>query len=435
MKLARSLRPHVGAFFAPILAAFALVMAFLAIAVNNAAASMGFGTVTVALGVTSLTNLVPDSYAALKVVSREFAGMIPSVNRDAKADQVALNQSLRSAVAPVNSSGADIVPAMAFPTANEQTIGNVPFTIQKSRFFPFTWSGEDQYSANQGPGALTINQQQIAQALRAAVAEISAHGYGILRAGASRATGTAGTTPFATNLDESADVRKILDDNGTPANDRSLVVNTSASANIRKRTGGLLNANPAITADVLTNGVLIDINGFKIREEAKIVSVASGTAAAATTNAAGYAVGATVLTLAAVGTGTILAGDVLTFAGDTNKYVVVSGDADVSNGGTITIADPGLQIAMSAATKAITVGAAATANLAFSRDFAILGTRLPAVPTPKDMAIIREVITDPLTNLSFELTAWAGQRMVTFQIAICWGWAVENPEHGALLLG
>ena len=57
MKLARSLRPFVGAFFAPLLAAATLVMAFLSIAVNNAAASMGFPTVTVALGATGLANL------------------------------------------------------------------------------------------------------------------------------------------------------------------------------------------------------------------------------------------------------------------------------------------------------------------------------------------------------------------------------------------
>jgi hypothetical protein len=383
----------------------------------------------------TLTNLIPDAYAALKVVSRELVGLIPSVNRDSSAARVALNQSLRSAVAPVNTAGKDITPAMALPAAANQAISNVAFTISKARAFPFSWSGEEQYSVNQGPGFLTINQQQIAQAIRAAVNEISVDLYAAMRKGASRAIGTAGTTPFASTLDLTSDVRKILDDNGTPLADRSLVLDTSAGANVRKRLGGVLNAHAGIAAETLTQGTLTDINGFKIREDAKIAAVTKGTAASATTNNAGYAVGATTLTLAAVGTGTILAGDCITFAGDSNIYVVATGNADVSAGGTIVLAEPGLLVAMSAATKAITVGGNFTANLAFTRDFAILGTRLPAVSTPADMAIMREVITDPVSGISFELAAYPGYRMVTFEIGVAWGQAVENPEHGALLLG
>ena len=80
----------------------------------------------------------------------------------------------------------------------------------------------------------------------------------------------------------------------------------------------------------------------------------AGTNSGATTNAAGYAVGATVITLAPAGTGTILAGDVITFTGDGNKYVVVSGDNNVADGGTITIAAPGLRRAIPASATTIT---------------------------------------------------------------------------------
>jgi hypothetical protein len=80
-----------------------------------------------------------------------------------------------------------------------------------------------------------------------------------------------------------------------------------------------------------------------------------GTAAGATTDAAGYAIGVTTLTLASAGTGTILAGDAITLAGDPNIYIVAIGDTDVSNGGTIVLASPGLRTVLSAATKAITI--------------------------------------------------------------------------------
>lgn len=84
------------------------------------------------------------------------------------------------------------------------------------------------------------------------------------------------------------------------------------------------------------------------------VAQAPGTASGATTNAAGYAMGVKTVTLASAGTGTILVDDIIQFAGDGHRYTVTSGDADVSNGGTISFT-PGLRVAMSAATKAITV--------------------------------------------------------------------------------
>lgn len=81
-----------------------------------------------------------------------------------------------------------------------------------------------------------------------------------------------------------------------------------------------------------------------------------GTAVSATTNAAGYAVGAREITLAAAGSGTIVSGDVVAFAGDPDKYVVEFGTgADVSAGGTIELAVPGLRKALPASAVPVTI--------------------------------------------------------------------------------
>jgi hypothetical protein len=82
----------------------------------------------------------------------------------------------------------------------------------------------------------------------------------------------------------------------------------------------------------------------------------AGTAVSATTNAAGYAIGARTITLAAAGTGRILSGDTITFAGDPNRYVVELGTgSDVSSGGMIELAAPGLLTALPASAVAITM--------------------------------------------------------------------------------
>jgi len=79
-----------------------------------------------------------------------------------------------------------------------------------------------------------------------------------------------------------------------------------------------------------------------------------GTASGATTNAAGYAPGVGTVTLASAGTGTIVVGDKVRFGTDTTAYTVTSGDADVSNGGSISFT-PNLVAAIVGATP-ITVG-------------------------------------------------------------------------------
>lgn len=380
----------------------------------------------------TLTNLVPDLYAALDVVSRELVGLIPAVTIDARVNRSAVNENVRVPVVPANTAGGDITPAMSIPAEADQTIGYTTVNITKSRAFPFSWNGEEQRGLNNGPGYANIRVNQIAQAMRAAVNEIEAD-LAALHTTFSRAAGTAGTTPFATNTAGLTAARKILVDNGASMSDASIVLDTAAGANLRT----LYNINSARVSDgpIGEQGIIHRMSDLSIRESGQILTSTAGTAASATTDNAGYAIGATTLTLASAGTGTLVAGDVVTFAGDTNQYVITSGDADVSNGGTITIAAPGLRKAMSAATKAITVVAAAARNMAFARSAIVLATRMPERPEEGDLALDVMTITDPRSGLSFEVAIYGGYRKVRYELAVAWGVKNIKPEHTALLLG
>ncbi len=383
----------------------------------------------------TLTNLIPDFYAALDVVSRELVGFIPAVQRDPRADRCALNATMRSPVAPVNSAAGDITPAMTIPSAAYQTIGNKSFTIQKSRFAPFSWTGEEQGNVAGGPGYLTIKQDQIAQALRALVNEMEVDVSTYAYLGASRAFGTtAGTAPV---LADFANAKKILDDNGAPMSDRHAVIDTTAGVALRG-TSNLFKVNEAGDSTLLRQGVLGNLYGMDIRESAQIQTPTAGAMASATSSNAAFTVGQTVIPLATAGTGVVAAGDIITFANDTNKYVVASvsfAGANPASGDTITLAAPGLRKAQSAATRAITVFGTSARNLAFTRNSILLGTRLPALPQEGDMAIDRETIIDDRTGLAFELAVYAGFRMVTYHVSIAWGVAVMKPEHIATIIG
>jgi hypothetical protein len=381
----------------------------------------------------TLTNLIPDVYNALDVVSRELVGFIPAVSMDADYTRAAVGQTVRSHVAPAATAG-DITPGVTPPDDGDQTIGNTSMTISKSRRVPVRWNGEQSLGVNNGgPGRANIMRDQFAQAMRTLVNEVETD-LGALHIAASRAYGAAGTTPFGTADDwtGASNALKILKDNGAPQIDNQLVIDTTAGANLL---GKQAKANTAGTDSILRQGVLLDVHGMALRESAQVVTSTAGTGSSATTDDTGYAVGATTLTLASAGTGTIVAGDVITFAGDTNKYVVASGDADVSGGGTITLAAPGLRQAIAASTTAITVVAAAARNMAFNRSAIALATRVPALPEEGDSAIDRDIVVDPRSGLAFEVAMYPQYRQMQYEISIAWGVKAVKPEHIALLLG
>lgn len=380
----------------------------------------------------TLTNLIPDLYQALDTVSRELTGFIPSITRDSGVERAAVNQSVRSIVAPA-ATVSDVTPGVTPPDDGDQTIGNVEILITKSRRAPFRWTGEQSLGVSHGPGTGTIQQQQIIQAMRALVNEVESD-LGGLYSGASRATGTPATTPFASTLADTAALRKILADNGAPLSDMSLVLNTTAGTALRTLTQ-LTNANQAASDATLRQGELLSIHGFSVKESAQVKSHTAGTASSSTTNNAGYAIGATTITLASAGTGTILAGDSITFAGDSNVYTVVTGDSDVSNGGSIVIAAPGLRQAIAASATAITVKATHVANLAFARSAIVLATRIPALPDGGDMASDRMTISDPQTGLAFEVAMYPQYRQMQYEVSLAWGCKLVKPEHSAILFG
>ncbi len=376
----------------------------------------------------TLTDLIPDLYAALDVVSRELVGFIPAVTLNATDGRAAVDEIVRVPIVPA-ANVVDITPAMVVPEPTGQVIGNVGITITKARAAEFGWVGEQQKGLNNGPGYLTIRAGMMAQAMRSLTNEIETDIASLYKK-TSRAFGTAGTTPFATNLDATAEVRKILSDNGSPLGDLQLVIDSTAGAKMRILSQ-LTKVNEAGTDSMLRQGVLLDIHDFEIRESAKAANVTKGTGTSYTSDTAGYAIGDTVITLI-TGSGTVLAGDPVTFAGDLNKYVVEVG---VAAPGAITLAAPGLIEPIAASAVAMTIGADFTANMGFSRSALHLVARAPALPEEGDMAIDRMLIQDDRSGLTFEVAVYPGYRKVRYEIAIAWGFENIKPEHTAILLG
>ncbi len=374
----------------------------------------------------TLTNLIPTIYSAMDVVSQELVGFIPAVSRDSSAKRAAKDQTIRSFVAP-SASTYNITPGTNAEDNGDQTITNVDMTISNSKYSPVRWTGEEQKSVSDKINP--IMRDQFAQSMRALVNEVEAD-IGELYVSTARAYGTAGTAPFASGLSDSAQVLKILKDNGSPGSDLNLVLGTSAGANLRSL-AQVTNVNQAGTDSTLRKGILLDIHGLAIRESAGVQNHTKGTGTSyVINNGAGYAVGSTTIAVD-TGSGTILAGDIVTFAGGSNKYVVTTGIAAAGN---LVIAEPGLKIAIADA-DTVTVGSNFEANMAFHRSALHLITRAPAMPDGGDSAGDVMEITHPISNLSFQVAVYRQYRRVKYEVGLAWGVKCVKPEHTAMLLG
>jgi len=387
----------------------------------------------------TLTNLIPTIYEALNVVSRERVGFVNAVSKNTSAERAAVDQSIRIPIAPAVTSEAANTPAQYAPDTGDVTVDSVEMTISKSYHIPVRYNGEEVRGLENAGTFADVNRQRFEQAFRR-LGNLVETDLASTYKYASRATGTAGTTPFNTagTVSDFANVLRILDDNGCPPDGLALVLSNAAMQNIRGKQSNFFKVNEAGSSEMLRDGNLGRAFGFNLFQSGQVAAHTIGTLAGSPTlTSADYAVGATSLVLASAGTGSIVEGDFLNVADQNNGiwYGVRTGDTDVSGGGTIVLNNPGLRIAQTSNTSALTIAAAYSANLAFHPTAIQLVTRQPALPEGGDMATDRSFVTDPLTGITYEIAEYKQFRQTVFHVSLAWGWKAIKQEHIAVLFG
>lgn len=372
----------------------------------------------------SLTVLAPTLFSAAKQVAAEPFGVVGAINTTFDDKGVAKGDKVTVDVAPVRPA-TDFTPSNQTSTGDDSTGAKIDVQITKSRKVSWHLTGEQQRSLQNA----TINtdwvQQLVAQGMRTLRNEAEVDAAVAVKIGASRAYGTAGTAPFATDLSALTNVRKILVDNGAPKADLQMVFDTNAGLNLRNL-GVLQNAYQAGGDQERRTGEFLPQMGFRLSESAGIGLHTIGTGSGyLVNNASGYAIGSTAIVVD-TGTGTILPGDIVTFAGDTNKYVAAG-----LSGSTLTLNAPGLRKAV-ADNVAITVGAAFTANLAFERN-AVVGVLRPPI-MPANPTIQQMLVSDDkgMTYLMLQIAQY-GQ--LSWELHLAWGFQSINGEFATIALG
>lgn len=315
---------------------------------------------------------------------------------------------------------ATVVSASASQPSNvDNTFATTPVAIDKHYEVPFHFTDVQRNEIMAGTESMAIDA-----AINALGRYIDQDVMTALDLGASIATGTAATTPYAT-LALALDPLQYLDTHLMDPANRHCVFNPRANMNLLGLAGFTSRDYVGDVTQMLDgtwNGNRVAGAQWWMSQNCPTHTAGTG-ASYAVNNVAGYAIGDTAITVD-TGSGTILAGDVISFSGDTvNKYVVATALA----ANVVTIAAPGLKKAI-ANDETITVSASHTANFVFSRDAVVFASR-PFLPSAA--AVAMDQVTDPITGLSFRVEVTRQNKQDKWSIDAQWGRKVVR-SHGVI---
>lgn len=383
----------------------------------------------------SLTGLTEILYQARDQVAREPAAFAQGVIVNGGSEGVSSGGTVTSMRTTEPTLEESYTPSMTVPDTADITTTTETLTLGTYVGTSIPLKGEQFLQLANTVGAELALQQMYKQAIRKMVNKIEVHIATAAYKGASRAVGTAGTTPFASNYNLVNELRQILEDNGTPMDDAmlSLIISTTAGTNLRNLST-LTKVNESGSDSPLRRGELLNIGGFSIKSSAGVQLHTKGAATGTLINGA-EAIGQTTLTYdtMTVNTTGIKEGDIITHASDsTNKYVVKTGSTSTT--GDIVINYPGLLVA-AADNAAITVGNSYTANVGFHKSAIELAMRPVAQPPGGDAGEEIATLTDEVTGLSFSARLYKGYGINQIKLMSFIGVKVWKPEFVATLIG
>lgn len=284
-----------------------------------------------------------------------------------------------------------------------------------------------------------IQSRQTAEAVKALAQDINAFIF-------SRYTrvfgyvGTAGVTPFATDVTGATNARAQLNRQTVPLADRRLVLDVNAEANALALPA-FAQAQQIGSATTVIEGTIGRRYGFDVAMDQQVPThVSTALTAGAATCVGVQAVNAgstdggrtgTVSIAKATNASPLVAGDIISFAGDPNTYVVTANTNLIVGNTTVPIA-PALQVAKTGG-EAVTLRASHVVNLAFHRDAFGFVSR-PLQTSSQNVAEMMSV-ADPVSGVALRLEVVRQNKQTLFDFDVLYGAACVRPELAVRLAG
>lgn len=378
----------------------------------------------------SLTNVIPQLLAQGLMALRQQSIMPRLVNRSYDSLAAQSGSTIDIPIPSAITANA-VTPGTTSQAVSDLTPTKATITLDQWYEAAFNLTDEELKNVEEN----NLMPMQASEAIKALANNVDTYIMNLASSatnGISQNGGTAGTTPFASNLDAYLAARKELNNSAAPMDDRYCVINADAEAEALS-----LEAfqNAAWRGD--TDGIIRGQIGEKlgatwvVDQNVQTHINANGTPTGfLVNNGAGYAEGITVMTID-TGSNNPAVGDIFTVAGDTVSHVVTA-----AAGGTSITFTPGLGAAVvnNAAITFTASAAAFTRNLLFHRDAFAFASR----PLEDGMMVGGDNVmsnVDPISGLSLRVEVSREFKQTRVSYDILYGGALVRPELASLILG
>lgn len=385
----------------------------------------------------TISNIVPQLLVGGLPTLREMAVMPRLVNKSIGAEARDRGDTIDVPI-PSAIAQRDVTPAAAQAANQDFSPTKVQIALSQWKEASFQLSDKDVDSVMSG----TI-PMQAAEAVKAIANGVDSYILG-LYTGVYNYGGTAGTTPFATNLNTFKDARKWLNKSLAPFDDRAVVLDSDAEANalildvflradargdqggiIRGQIGEKLGSRWFLNQNVKTHTA----GTYAVTGVGSIVNKASVAAAA---NVMIWSAASTTNTLG----GTLVVGDLFTVGSAAQTYVVTAA-ASVASAANTTLSVSFSPAAAASFAVGATVTKAAThqANVTFHRDAFALASRPLAESQLDGVGANFRSITDPITGLAMRLEISRQYKQTTYSYDVLYGAKLVRANQAARILG
>lgn len=404
------------------------------------------------MAVNDLTNIMPKILARGLLSLRKLCIMPRIVNSD-YSNEAAMKGTTIDIPVPTAVATIDVTPSNTLITPEGCTPALVQVSLNNWKQNKAIYlTDKELCEIDQNEHFLPMQMQEAIKALAGDVnASIFAKYKGTLR-GVYGYTGTAGTTPFGSGVGvvSATNARKILNQQLCPKTDRRGVLNFDAEANALALSE-FGDAEKTMDPNIKMEGEIGRKYGVDWFADDDVPSHTAGTIDDGGTpngrhahinNGGGYAVGIDTINIdkdsGTALTGTIVLGDIVSFAGHAQTYCVIananSGNYSAGAYTASSNAIAGLKIypalvAAVADNEIMTVKATHVVNLVFHRDAFAFATR-PLLDVTSKLNLGTQILSmqDPISGLVLRLEVSRQHKQIVWEFDILWGCELVRPE-------
>lgn len=371
----------------------------------------------------TLTAVVDKLLAQGLLALRENAIMPLMVNRSYEVEAAQLGSSIDVPI-PSAITTQNVAPGATPPATADVAPTSVSIPLDQWKEAPFYLTDKERLEVMNG----TI-PMQASEAIKSLANTVDSYILG-LYTGVFGYHGVAGDTPFANGTTDANQARKVLHNQLAPVDDRRFVMDADAEANASDLRA-FQDISFSGSSQTILDGTIGRKLGFNWFMDQNIPTHTAGTATGMLVNDGGdRAVGDTDAIVDG-GSGTLVVGDVITFAGHSQTYTITAAVGDVS---AATIAfSPGLK-AIVLDDEAITRVDDHVVNLAFHRDAFAFATR-PLESSAEGLGNAIQSAVDEVSGLTLRLEVSREHKRTRWSFDILYGGALVRPELATRVAG